>query len=81
MIYALMLNLKFKSRMLSNGGAGSDFASSRFEQRPQQIMRVRDTRFTDRELMTISETIGKEVMYNSGWNLSRIQNQVIRLEF
>ena len=61
--------------MLSNGGAGSDFASSRFEQRPQQVMRVRDTRFTDRELMTISETIGK-VMYHSGWNFGGIQNQI-----
>merc|ERR1719266_1793102 len=41
------------------GGQGA-FASSRFEQRPQQVMRVRDTRFTDRELMTISETIAAQ---------------------
>ena len=41
------------------GGQGA-FASSHFEQRPQQVMRVRDTRLTDRELMTISETIAAQ---------------------
>ena len=38
------------------GGQGA-FASSHFEQRPQQVMRVRDTRLTDRELMTIIASI------------------------
>ena len=47
-------------RTQETGNGNGGFPSGHFEQRPQQVMRVRDTHLTDRELMTISETIAAQ---------------------